>query len=140
MSAQCGTGNVQQAVGRGGFSLVEVVMSLVLLSIVLVALVGLTFTTAQRSALLADSNARQALLLQEVNRMTVVPFDNLPGQVGCDSLFSGPHSVHRCVSVTELSATSRRVTVVMRSPRQPARPDSVSFIRARAAVSNPLNM
>jgi prepilin-type N-terminal cleavage/methylation domain-containing protein len=125
---------------RGGFSLVEVVASLVLLAIVLVALAGLTFRTAQRSALLADSSARQALLLQEINRMTVVPFDNLPGQVGCDSLHTGPHSVYRCVSVTDVSAGARMVTVVMRSPREPNRPDSVSFLRARDATGNPLNM
>jgi prepilin-type N-terminal cleavage/methylation domain-containing protein len=126
--------------GRPGFSLVEVVMSLVLLSIVLVALVGLTFQTAQRSVLLADSSARQALLLQEVNRMTVVPFTSLQSQVGCDSLATGPHRVHRCVAVATVNATSRRVTIVMRSPRQPNRPDSVSFIRAVPPAANPLNM
>jgi Tfp pilus assembly protein PilV len=125
---------------RPGASLVEVALALVLLAIVLVALAGLTFQTAQRSVLLADSSARQALLLQEVNRMTVVPFASLQSQVGCDSLATGPHRVWRCVTVANVSTGSQRVTIVMRSPRQPNRPDSVSFIRARPAVGNPLNM
>jgi hypothetical protein len=115
-------------------------MAIVLLAVVLLVLAGLSFQTAQRSVTLADSSARQALLLQEVNRLSVVPYASIPAQVGCDSVFSGASRLHRCVTVANLPDNARRVTVVMRSRRQPNRSDSVSFVRARPPVGNPLNM
>jgi prepilin-type N-terminal cleavage/methylation domain-containing protein len=121
---------------QNGFSLVEVVISIVLLSVILIGLAGLTFQTAQRSVQLSDASARQALLLQEVNRLSAIPYGQIPGQAGCDSVFTGPHRFERCVSVTQISQT-RQVTITLRSPKL-IRPDSVVFIRAEVSSCNPL--
>jgi prepilin-type N-terminal cleavage/methylation domain-containing protein len=121
---------------RPGFSLVEVMVSMVLLGVILVALAGLTFQTAQRSVQLSDASARQALLLQEVNRLSAIPYAAINAQAGCDSVFSGNHRFQRCVQVAQISAT-RRVTIVLRSPKLD-RPDSVVFTRAAPSAGNPL--
>lgn len=121
---------------REGFSLVEVMISIVLLGIILVALAGMTFQTAQRSVQLSDASARQALLLQEVNRVSAVPIGAVGGMAGCDSVFSGPHRFQRCVAVADVGRT-RQVTITLRSPKL-ARPDSVVFSRALVQACNPL--
>jgi prepilin-type N-terminal cleavage/methylation domain-containing protein len=121
-----------------GFSLMEVVVSIVLLGVILVALAGLTFQTAQRTVQLADASARQGVLLQEVNRISAIPYSMITAQAGCDSLFADNHRFQRCVSVAQIGQT-RRVTIVLNSGRL-QRPDSVVFTRVQAPVSNLLNM
>jgi prepilin-type N-terminal cleavage/methylation domain-containing protein len=121
---------------REGFSLVEVMISIVLLAIILIALAGMTFQTAQRSVQLSDASTRQALLLQEVNRVSAVPLGTVSALAGCDSVFTGPHRFERCVAVADIGHV-RQVTITLRSPKL-SHPDSVVFSRALISACNPL--
>lgn len=132
------TANNESSSLRPGFTLVEVVVSIVLLGIILVGLAGLTFQTAQRSVQLADASARQALLLQEVNRISAIPYSAINAQAGCDSIHSGGHRFERCIQVAQVG-TTRRVAIVLHSPKL-SWPDSVVFMRAQPSAGNPLSM
>jgi prepilin-type N-terminal cleavage/methylation domain-containing protein len=126
---------------QDGFSLVEVLMSVIILGVILISLAGLTFQTAQRSVKLADTNMRQAALLQEVNRLTAVWPDDLNSFSGCNAIMIGTHEMQRCVDVDTMTLRPHavRVTVRMFSPLEEHRPDSVSFVRSRPGYVNPLN-
>ena len=125
---------------RDGFTLIEVVVAMVLLSAVLVMLAGMTFTTAQRSVDLHSTGARQALMLQEVNRISSIDYDNVDAQAGCRTLSAGDGMEYNgCVTTSVVSDNSVQVQIVMAPVRSSLiRPDTVRFIRSQPPTSNPL--
>lgn len=116
---------------REGFTLVEVVIAMVLLSTVLVMLAGMTFATARRSVDLQTAGARNAVMLQEVNRLTAIDFADLDAQAGCRSLNSGADDFQACVAVSSLGTRTRRVRVALDPARAGVSTDSVVFIRTQ---------
>lgn len=125
---------------RDGFTLIEVVVAMVLLSTVLVMLAGMTFHTAQQSVELHSTGARQALMLQEVNRMSSIPYDDVAGEVGCRTLGSGDGLEYTgCVTSTVSGNNAVQVQIVMTPVRSSMiRPDTVRFIRSQPPTRNPL--
>jgi prepilin-type N-terminal cleavage/methylation domain-containing protein len=123
--------------GRGGFSLIEVAVAITILGVVLVALAGLTFQTANRTKQLSDAGTRQAMLLQEVNRLSVIDMDSLVVQAGCQATAVGGHQLNRCVTVRDSIGWGLLVGVRIESVRD-TRVDSVSFLRPRLRMANPL--
>ena len=124
---------------RDGFTLIEVVMAMVLLASVLVMLAGMTFATARRSVELETSGLRQAVMLQEVNRLSALAFDDLGAQAGCRSVVAGPgETFTACVTLTTLTTLSKNVQVVL-TGRPGVRPDTVRFERAKPPSVSPLN-
>ncbi len=134
MSAGRGSRNA-----REGFTLVEVVVAMAILSAVLVMLAGMTFATAQRSVDLQVAGARQAVMLKEINRLTALPLAELSTQSGCRTLSSGADSFNTCVSIASPNARTRRVMVVLTSARPGVRPDTVRFTRTEPSTGNPFN-
>lgn len=125
---------------REGVSLVEVIIAMTLLGVVLTSLAGMTYQASRRSATVATESYRQGVLMEEVNRLTALPFTNLASAVGCRTVTGGAFPHQRCVSMTSISSTIRRLTVIV-TPSQPGmRPDTVIFDRANAPAGNPLNL
>ena len=63
---------------RKGFSVVEVIVAMVLLAIAVSSLAALTYSVSQ-SAMIATGNAyRNGVLMQEVNRLEMSPYDSVP--------------------------------------------------------------
>ena len=122
---------------RDGFTLVEVVVAMVLLSAVLVMLAGMTFATAQRSVDLQSAGARSAVMLQEVNRLTAMEYADLAGQVGCRTLSSGADQFNTCIAVNALGSRTSRVRVLLTPARSGVAADSVVFVRSQPSTSNP---
>ncbi|HEU5208217.1 MAG TPA: prepilin-type N-terminal cleavage/methylation domain-containing protein [Longimicrobiales bacterium] len=124
---------------RDGFTLVEVVVAIAILAAVLVMLAGMTFATAQRAVDLQSAGARQALMLQEINRLSALSLADLDAQGGCRTLASGADAFTSCVSVAVASARTRQVIVVLTPARAGARPDTVGFTRTEPSTTNPFN-
>ncbi len=124
---------------RDGFSLVEVVVAMVMLSVVISSLAMLTTVTAQRSIGLANETARQAYALQETNRYTAMAYDSLAGKVGCDTAITGNLSYLRCMSLTS-GSRYKEVTVVVTPLRTGTYADTVVFRRVTSTTTNPLFM
>jgi prepilin-type N-terminal cleavage/methylation domain-containing protein len=124
---------------RPGVSLVEVLVALTLMTVVLTALSGLTFRAARQTNQLSGGGYRQGVLVQETNRLTAEPFANLPALAGCVTEAGGVFPHTRCVTVTNLSSTRRRATIIV-TPAQPGvRPDTVIVERTNPPVGNPLS-
>lgn len=125
---------------RGGFTLIEVVVAMVLLSTVLVMLAGMTFHTAQRSVDLHSTGSRQALMLQEANRLSALPYADLVAQDGCRTIDDGNGTEYNsCITSTPVGGNTLQVVIIVAPVRASMiRPDTVRFVRAEPPVANPL--
>ena len=124
---------------REGFSLVEIVVTMVILSVILMSLATLTGYTAQQSLRAANATGRQAVALQEANRIAALPYTALPGTAaGCSNVTIGQLGYQRCYTVTT-GARFRDVMVVITPQRAGAFADTVRLRRVINATPNPLN-
>lgn len=122
---------------RDGFSLVEVVVSMVLIAVVVSSLAMLTTKTAQRAIQFQNQAGRQAYALQETNRMAAIPYDSIPGKVGCDTVATGNLQYRRCMSFTA-GTRYREATMIITPLRTGTYADTIVLRRAAQTTVNPL--
>ena len=124
---------------RSGFSLVEIVVAMMLLSVTLLALAALMTQVAQQGRASEVTAQRNAVLIQQVNYFTALSFDALdPALAGCTVVDDVPMPYERCVSIT--AGTSARTVKIKVTPTNSAyRPDSAMFERTAPPV-NPFNI
>lgn len=123
---------------RGGFSLVELLVAIVLLGIVMVTLGGLSFRTARNGLDVSNSSSRQAVGLALVNHLTTIDYDSLHLAAGCDTVPIGNAGYRRCVVLTPaLRRYDISVTVTPLRPGSFAR--TFVFSRVQKPRSNPVN-
>ena len=126
---------------RRGISLMEVMVAVSLLALVSGSLASLMISAAQRANLVSGTTYRNAIMQQETNRLSVLPYDSLPARVGCISLsaLAAPYPYIRCISVDSVGPQQRRVTVMVRLVNPAFRPDTVQMERTRPYAGNPFN-
>ena len=120
-----------------GFTLVEVVVAMVILSTVLVTLAGLSYQTARRSLATQGLDQRQSVMMQEVNRMVVVSYDSINQMVGCSQV-SGAFAYTRCITTSTPATNITRIQVVVTPARTAWKPDTMTVDRTKTP-RNPLN-
>jgi prepilin-type N-terminal cleavage/methylation domain-containing protein len=126
---------------REGISLIEVIVAMTLLGVVLTSLASATFQAARRSTTVAAEGYRQGVLMQEVNRLTALPWANLPTSTVCQTVSGGAFPHTRCVNpLSAPSSNSRRLRIIVTPMMPGARPDTIVVDRANPAVGNPLNV
>jgi prepilin-type N-terminal cleavage/methylation domain-containing protein len=122
---------------RRGFSLVEVVVAMMIFTIVMAALGGLLFRVTLQGAATVAKAERMAAFTGRVNQLSTIPYDSLPGRSGCTHTGEPPHERTECVTVVNMSAKVRTVTIVI-TPDNPAiRPDTVTVERSGPVAGNP---
>ncbi len=127
--------------GRDGFSLVEALVAMVLVSIVVLALAPVMFTAASRQAVDAGGTERDALLVGEVSRLSSLPVQALAAQAGCRTLPPQARNYEHdlCITVQPMGGGQVRVGVTV-SPDTPVVPvDSLVFYRRAGGQGNPFN-
>jgi hypothetical protein len=115
--------------------LVEVIVAMVILAIAVSSLAPLVYSVS-RSTLKNTGNAyRNGVLMQEVNRLVALPFNDVT--VGSDSYTnsSPPYPHTRVVTVTQPVANIKIVKVKVTPSNSSFKPDSVTFNRTLAATS-----
>lgn len=124
---------------RSGFSLVEIVVAMMLLSVTLLALAALMTQVAAQSRTTEVVAQRNAALIQQVNYYTALSYTALdPALAGCEAVESEMLPYERCVEITEVGTT--RTVKIRITPRNEAyRPDSAVFERTALPV-NPFNV
>ena len=113
-------------------------MAVVIFSIVILSLVGLSFQVAKNSTRATDQALGMAELLAEVDQVVATPFDSLPGIVGCDTTVSGVSSVVGCTAVTSLSPRLDSIQIIVTSTLPSARPDTINIERGKERRPVPL--
>ena len=124
---------------RDGFSLVEIVVAMMLLSVTLLALAALMTQVAAQGRATEVTAQRNAALIHHVNYFTALSYDALdPLLAGCETVDSGMLPYERCVEITQ-AGTTRTVKIKVTPKNTAYRPDSAIFERTALPV-NPFNV
>ncbi|HVO35908.1 MAG TPA: type II secretion system protein [Gemmatimonadales bacterium] len=114
-----------------GFTLVEIMVAVVIFSVVILSLVGLSFRVAKSGTRATDQALGMAVLLAKVDQATYTAFDSLGNLVGCDTTVAGAVKVVGCTAVTPLSVRLDSVRIVVQTTLPAARPDTIWLERAK---------
>jgi prepilin-type N-terminal cleavage/methylation domain-containing protein len=124
---------------RAGFSLVEVLVGLTLLSIALTTVARLDYNVMRRTVEVGSASYANATLLRQVNRFVSLPYDSITAHAGCITVSTGPQPNTACASTTVVNSTTLQVTIISRLTGTIARPDTVILYRTKTSGTNPLN-
>lgn len=122
---------------EAGFTLIEIAISLVIFSIVLLSLGRTTLQLAQVSNRSSGVVQRNAETVKQVNRLEALTWDSLSPRAGCVTPSSAALPHQRCVTLTALSTTRTQVQVVIAPTAANIRPDTAIFERSNVASINP---
>ena len=124
---------------RKGFSVVEVIVAMVLLAIAVSSLAALTYSVSQ-SAMMATGNAyRNGVLMQEVNRLEMIPYDSISTGTSTQTVSGPPYPHTTVITVTEPNVNLVKAVKVIITPTQARfKPDTATFIRTKARTSHVL--
>ena len=100
---------------EAGVTLVEVIIALGILSLVLMALGGLMFQVSLQTRRSAALSYRSAAAQKAQAFVEGLPWDSLGAAVGCVTDTAGQLTYSRCVTVQNVTAKLKRITVVLTS-------------------------
>lgn len=122
-----------------GFTLVEVIIAMTLLSAVLIILATLSTSVTRRGRLNELTTKRNLALAQQGSRVQTMPWDDVVTLTsGSAQLLVGDFTFNRRFVVTAAGANRRIIRVVIAPLVQEFRPDSVTIERTRPASGTPL--
>lgn len=121
-----------------GFSLVEILISVVIFSAVILVLAGLAYQVARRTSRSTDQVMIMGRLQTRLDQLSVINYDSLAGKVGCDSVAQGRITVRSCVAVTSTLPNRSSVTIKVWSSVPGTDTTRITFQRARTRRSIPL--
>ena len=114
----------------GGFTLVELLVALVIMSFGAVVLGQLMFKGSRASRVRSNASYRTAALTQAVERLGAIPFDYVTVGSSCTTVSTGAFPYSLCTTVTSISTVSRQVTVIVTPTGADALPpDTARLIR-----------
>lgn len=123
-----------------GFSLIELLVSTVLVSVVMAGLFPITFKVALQSRQANVTTQRDATAAAEVERLTSATFATLTVGNTCTSFSAASFPHTRCVTVANLNANRKRITVIV-TPLNGSgvTADTTVVERSLGKSGNPLN-
>lgn len=123
---------------RAGFTLIEVLVSIMILSLGSLALGTLLLRGARAATGASAGTYQTAALSAEVARLGAIPFAQLAAGTTCVDVTTGPFLHTRCAAIVDVSARVRRVTVTV-TPTAPSTLQPVSSAFERSISGNPVN-
>jgi prepilin-type N-terminal cleavage/methylation domain-containing protein len=124
---------------RRGFSLIEVVVAMTILSIALMSLAKLATMIAVRGRDNDVIARRTAALQLEANKFGAVPFSTLANWSTADQTFTrGGFTYTRKLTITPMSSTRYTIKIVVVPSNDTKRVDSVTFDRTLPPSGSPL--
>jgi Tfp pilus assembly protein PilV len=125
--------------GEAGISLVEVVVSLTLLSVGLLGLAGLTSVAARRATGVSHLTTMSQTVMQQVNRVGVLPYDSLALGTTCKSITENRFSYTRCVRVDSVQVSVKQITLTITPANSAIKPVTEVFRRTEPPAGHALN-
>jgi prepilin-type N-terminal cleavage/methylation domain-containing protein len=135
------TARTQRTRPTAGFTLIEIMVSITILAVGILAL-GTLMARGARSAGAASSVSYQTTILgAEAARFDAIPFTQLVAGTTCDTVAAPPLPRIRCGTITSINPKLVRVSVVVTPTDNPLlRPDSLVFERSISGdAAPPLN-
>lgn len=129
----------QRAFGRRGFSLIEVMVAMTMLSIILLSLAKLSIGVGQRGRTNSLVAKRNAVLQLEANKLGALPFAALANWAsGTDTATVNGFFYKRRLTIAKPSATRYTIKLVILPGVDTTKKDSLSFDRTQAPAGSPL--
>jgi prepilin-type N-terminal cleavage/methylation domain-containing protein len=124
---------------RRGFSLIEVMVAMTLLSIVMMSLAKISVSIATRARLNDLVAKRNAALQLEANKFITIPFDSLRNWSTTTKTFTrGNFGYTRRLTITAVNSMRYTVKVVVTPTSNTAKKDSVIIDRTKPPTGSPL--
>lgn len=114
-----------------GFTLVEIIVAMMILSFTLAGFAGVTFQYLRRVQTLDARVMQFALMGEQAQRLTVLPFDSLDSRAGCTTFTGGTLPRTRCITVTTVNNGRKQVQVVITPTNTALKPDTLTFHRTK---------
>ena len=122
----------------GGFTLVEVMVSMTLLSVASMALGSMLFRAARQATATSAAAHQTAALSGEVSRMDALPYSQLTLGTTCIDIANPPAT--QCTTINQVSAKVKQVTVVITPSGNPLlHPITTSFTSTISGNGNGTN-
>jgi prepilin-type N-terminal cleavage/methylation domain-containing protein len=122
-----------------GFTLIEVLISLVIFAIALLSLGRTTLIMGRQSSESTLLVYRNAEMAKQVNRLAALEWDSLPSRAGCVTKTTAPFPHQRCVTLTTVSSRQTQVQIVITPTVTLLRPDTTVFDRVNEDGVNPFS-
>jgi prepilin-type N-terminal cleavage/methylation domain-containing protein len=103
----------QPAPNRGGFTLVEILVSVTLLSVASLSLGTMLFRSARLANATSAASYQTAALSGTAARLDALPFDALAAGSTCVTVNSQPFPHTQCTTVANSSARVKTITIVV---------------------------
>ena len=126
---------------RGGFTLLEVMVAIVLLAVVLSSLARASTVIAVRGRTNNLATKRMAAINSEANKLGAAPFSTLATwPTGSAAFTRGDFTYTRRLTITAANATKTRYTIkiVVVPTSDPSKADSLTMERTSPPVGSPL--
>lgn len=121
-----------------GFTLIEILISVVMLSILAAGLAGGMLSSSRLSRNAKLSATRTAVMTSEVSRLSAAPIGDLTAGTTTTAVTRDGVTFTRVTTVTVWTDSIRARVVVTAPAGRGVAPDTVSFVRTRrAANANP---
>lgn len=124
------------AEGREGFSLVEAIVAILLLTIVLTALAAHLYGVARQNLIVANDGYRNAVITQELGRLSVLPYDKLQDESEV-AIATPPFPHRRRVEVVQIDTRTKEVRLIIEQTTPVRRTDTMTVLRTQMVVGNP---
>jgi prepilin-type N-terminal cleavage/methylation domain-containing protein len=123
-----------------GFTMMEILVSLVILSFGAVVLGRLMFQASRASRVRSTATYRAAALTQQVERLGVIPFDSLIVGTSCTTVSASPFPHSICTTISTISTVSRQATVIVTpTGGNTLPPDTAVLVRTDPLRAEPLS-
>jgi prepilin-type N-terminal cleavage/methylation domain-containing protein len=123
----------------GGFTLVEVLVSMTLLSVASLGLGTLLFKAARQAGATSSAAHQTAAVSGELARLDVLPFDQLLAGTTCVTVSDPAFPYERCVTIVNLNSKAKTVTVTINPAGNGLlQPISTTIKRTISGNGNPL--
>jgi prepilin-type N-terminal cleavage/methylation domain-containing protein len=125
---------------RAGFTLIEVMVSMTMLSVASLALGTLLFRAARLATATSAASYQTATLAGTAGRFDALPFDSLSAGTSCVTVTAQPFPHTQCTTVNNVSAKVKTIMIIVTpSGTTLTHPDTTLITRTKAVPSNPLN-
>lgn len=121
---------------HGGFILMEVIVAMTLLALIMTPLAAMVFKITARSHRTVGNTYRNALLMDRVNYLEAVPYDDLATGTQTTTVTEMPYPRTETITVTQYyqkwQLKAKKVTLIITPANILYRPDTTVFIRSSA--------
>jgi prepilin-type N-terminal cleavage/methylation domain-containing protein len=122
-----------------GFTLVEVLVSMTILTVGTIALATLLIRSSRQATAASAAVYQTAAMTEEAARLGAMPFDLLAAGATCVTVTANPLPHTRCSTITVVSAKQKTVKVKITPSGNPLlSADSIMFERSISGNGTPL--